>query len=96
MRKLAAITFLALTLSGCQQIADLRAQRAAERAAKDAEVCTGYGFKVGTDAYAQCLQNRDDQRRADQRTAAAAATRANQSQTTTCSTVGASTTCQTQ
>lgn len=93
MRKLAAFTFLALTLSGCQQIADLKAQRAVERAAKDAEVCTGYGFKAGTDAYAQCLQNRDDQRRADQRAAAAA--RANQSQTT-CSTVGASTTCQTQ
>jgi len=95
MRKFAAVTALALVISGCQQIADFKAQRAAARAAHDAEVCTGYGFKVGTDAYAQCLQNRDDQRRADQRAAAAAA-RANPPQTTTCSTVGASTTCQTQ
>jgi len=51
--KLSSIAVLALALSagGCITIE--------ERRALDAEQCRGYGFRTGTDAFAQCLQNID-------------------------------------
>jgi len=93
MRTIVAVTLLSLTLSGCRQLADYQAQRAAEHAAEDAETCKTYGFAAGTDAFAQCLQDRDDQRRADAR---AAAIRANQPPPTVCSTIGAQVICKSQ
>jgi len=82
MRTVIAVTLLSLLLSGCQSLADSQAQRAAE----DAEACKSDGLSAGTDAFAQCLQDRDDQRRA-------AAARANQPQTMTCATIGAQVIC---
>ncbi|PTM39747.1 hypothetical protein [Bosea sp. 124] len=51
--KIAAIAALALSLlaGGCITIE--------ERRALDAEQCRGYGFRTGTDAFAQCLQEID-------------------------------------
>jgi hypothetical protein len=42
---------LALTASGCMTLE--------ERRALDMEQCRGYGFRQGTDAFAQCMQNID-------------------------------------
>jgi len=57
---LMAALALSLTASGCITIE--------ERRALDAEQCRGYGFRTGTDAFAQCLQqidlDRADSRRA--------------------------------
>lgn len=38
-----------------------------ERRALDAEQCRGYGFRAGTDAFAQCLQEIDLDRAASRR-----------------------------
>ena len=60
--KLTSIAVLALALSagGCITLE--------ERRALDAEQCRGYGFRTGTDAFANCLQqidlDRADSRRA--------------------------------
>ncbi|KPF69191.1 hypothetical protein IP69_10880 [Bosea sp. AAP35] len=55
-----AVLALALGLGGCITIE--------ERRALDAEQCRGYGFRTGTDAFANCLQqidlDRADSRRA--------------------------------
>ncbi|MET3889312.1 hypothetical protein ABIE41_000388 [Bosea sp. OAE506] len=50
---LAAVA-LALTASGCITLE--------ERRALDMEQCRGYGFRQGTDAFAQCMQNIDLER----------------------------------
>ncbi|PZN97476.1 MAG: hypothetical protein DCF30_16340 [Hyphomicrobiales bacterium] len=51
---------LSLTASGCITLE--------ERRALDMEQCRGYGFRTGTDAFAQCMQeidlDRADRRRA--------------------------------
>jgi len=82
MRTIVAVTLLSLLLAGCQSRADSEAQRAAE----DADACKSHGFIAGTDAFALCLQDRDDQRRA-------LAARANQPQTMSCATIGAQVIC---
>ena len=46
-------------LSGCQS--------SGERRASDEGVCRSYGFRPGTDGFAQCLQNIDLDRSADRR-----------------------------
>ncbi len=93
MRKLAATLALALALAGCQQISEFQARQAADRAAEDETACKGAGLAAGTDAYAQCLEDRAEQRRLD---AQAAAVRANQQQGVTCATIGAQVVCKTQ
>jgi len=82
MRTIVAVTLLSLLLAACQ----LRADSEAERAAEDADACKSHGFIAGTDAFALCLQDRDDQRRA-------LAARANQPQTMSCATIGAQVIC---
>ncbi|HEY5798401.1 MAG TPA: hypothetical protein VIU82_25645 [Bosea sp. (in: a-proteobacteria)] len=59
--KFALFAALALTLTagGCITIE--------ERRALDAEQCRGYGFRTGTDAFAQCLQQIDLNRSANMR-----------------------------
>jgi len=51
---------LTLTAGGCMTLE--------ERRALDVEQCRGYGFRTGTDAFAQCLQE-IDRDRADERRA---------------------------
>ena len=51
---------LALTASGCMTLE--------ERRALDMEQCRGYGFRQGTDAFAQCMQTIDVERAAARRT----------------------------
>jgi hypothetical protein len=62
MRALIAVLLSAATLAGCVSV-DPRQQRA-----DDERTCRSYGFKPGTNAYAECLQridlSRDDDRRA--------------------------------
>jgi hypothetical protein len=50
------LVVIALVLVNCAS------QRAAERAATDADKCSSYGFKPGSDAYAQCRMTLDIQR----------------------------------
>lgn len=93
MRKLAATIAITLALAGCQQISDFQTRQAADRAAEDEAACKASGVSVGTDAYAQCLEDRAEQRRADTQAAAA---RANQQQGVTCATIGAQVICKAQ
>ncbi|KAA0699785.1 hypothetical protein DTW90_10590 [Neorhizobium sp. P12A] len=52
---------LAAVVSACQTLTPEQ-QRAADEAK-----CSGYGFKLGTPPFANCLMNLDLDRRADQR-----------------------------
>jgi hypothetical protein len=54
LRLAAAAAALAL-LAGCESAAEIRQQDAAQ--------CTSYGFKAGTDAFANCLQQESLARR---------------------------------
>lgn len=51
----AVVTAAAIGLAGCESAAEVRAQDAAQ--------CSSYGFKPGTDAYANCLQQESLARR---------------------------------
>ena len=57
--RFAALTATALFLAGCQTAAEVRAN--------DEAKCRSYGFRPGTDAFAECLQRIDLDRRADLR-----------------------------
>ena len=57
--RLAALAVTALALAGCQTAAEMRAA--------DENKCASYGFRSGTDAFAECLQRIDLDRRADLR-----------------------------
>ncbi|MCQ4632028.1 hypothetical protein GB927_018395 [Shinella sp. CPCC 100929] len=59
--RLAALAATALFLAGCQTAAEVRAN--------DENRCRSYGFRMGTDAFAECLQRIDLDRRADFRAA---------------------------
>ncbi|MEW9616261.1 hypothetical protein AB3G45_20825 [Shinella sp. S4-D37] len=59
--RFAALAATALLLAGCQTAADVRAS--------DEARCRSYGFRMGTDAFAECLQRIDLDRRADFRAA---------------------------
>lgn len=59
--RLAALAAIALFLAGCQTAAEMRAN--------DENKCRSYGFRPGTDAFAECLQRIDLDRRADFRAA---------------------------
>ncbi|CAN7202986.1 hypothetical protein LJR251_000544 [Rhizobium rhizogenes] len=48
-----------LLLSGCQTAEEIRAA--------DQSRCSGYGFRAGTQNFANCMMNQDLSRRADQR-----------------------------
>lgn len=54
-----AVAVLALTLSGCVT--------AEEQRAADEATCRSYGFRQNNDAFAECLQRIDLNRRADMR-----------------------------
>ena len=58
---LAALAATAFLLAGCQTAAEVRAG--------DENKCASYGFRAGTDAFAECLQRIDLDRRADFRAA---------------------------
>lgn len=53
--RLAALAVTAALLAGCQTAAEIRAY--------DENKCRGYGFRAGTDAFAECLQRIDLDRR---------------------------------
>ena len=55
----ALLAVTALLLAGCQTAAEMRAN--------DENRCRSYGFRAGTDAFAECLQRIDLDRRADLR-----------------------------
>ena len=55
----AALAAVALLLAGCQTPAEMRA--------RDESRCRDYGFRAGTDAFAECLQRIDLDRRASLR-----------------------------
>jgi hypothetical protein len=55
--RLAALAATTLFLVGCQTAAEVRAN--------DEHKCRSYGFRAGTDAFAECLQRIDLDRRAD-------------------------------
>jgi hypothetical protein len=61
MRILPALPLIAiaLVLSACQTAEEIRAA--------DEARCSGYGFRRGTENFANCLMNQDLSRRADQR-----------------------------
>jgi hypothetical protein len=61
MRVLPTLSLLAvaLILSSCQTAEEIRA--------RDEARCGGYGFRRGTEGFANCLMNQDLSRRADQR-----------------------------
>ncbi|MBB3454157.1 hypothetical protein FHT86_002413 [Rhizobium sp. BK313] len=61
MRILPALSLvaIALALSACQTAEEIRA--------KDEAKCSGYGFRRGTESFANCLMNQDLNRQADQR-----------------------------
>ncbi|PZM09104.1 hypothetical protein [Rhizobium tubonense] len=52
---------LALALSACQTITP------EEQRTRDVQTCSGYGFKRGSDGFANCLLRLDLDRRADAR-----------------------------
>lgn len=53
--KLAALALTALTIAGCQTAEEMRAA--------DENRCLSYGFRPRTDAFAECLQRIDLDRR---------------------------------
>ena len=59
LSRLTALAVTALLLAGCQTAAEIRAA--------DEKKCASYGFRSGTDAFAECLQRIDLDRRADLR-----------------------------
>jgi hypothetical protein len=59
--RFAALAATALFLAGCQTAAEVRAN--------DEAKCRSYGFRPGTDAFAECLQRIELDRRADFRAA---------------------------
>lgn len=79
----------ALMLAGCSSLGASPAQIAQA----DQNKCLGYGFKLGTDAYAQCRQQLDLERQADNRDrrkafAAVGAQLLKEPQSVTCNTSG--------
>ena len=63
--RLAALAATALLLAGCQSAAEMRAA--------DENRCVSYGFRPATDAFAECLQRIDLDRRAQLRQASSEA-----------------------
>lgn len=59
--RLAALAVTALMLAGCQTAAEIRVA--------DENRCAAYGFRPATDAFAECLQRIDLDRRAELRQA---------------------------
>lgn len=55
--RFAALAATALLLAGCQTAAEMRAN--------DENKCRAYGFRPNTDAFAECLQRIDLDRRAE-------------------------------
>jgi hypothetical protein len=60
---LTTVAVVTISLTGCGAIDSIKEQRAAAREAREksrfdvaAVLCERYGFKSGTDAFAQCLQ----------------------------------------
>lgn len=59
--RLLTLASLAVLVAGCQTMTP------AERRAADEDKCATYGFRRGTDSFAECLQRIDLDRRADAR-----------------------------
>ncbi len=59
--RILALISLAVAVSACQSVTPEQ-----QRAADDAK-CSGYGFKIGTTPFANCLMNLELDRRADTR-----------------------------
>lgn len=57
LTRFAALAATALLLAGCQTAAEMRAN--------DENKCRAYGFRPNTDAFAECLQRIDLDRRAE-------------------------------
>jgi hypothetical protein len=61
LRNIALAAVLAVAVAGCSTTTP------AERLAANQGTCVGYGFKVGTDAYATCMMQMDIEDKADDR-----------------------------
>lgn len=59
--RLLALASMAVLLAGCQSMTP------AERRAADEDKCASYGFRQGSEKFAECLQRIDLDRRADAR-----------------------------
>jgi hypothetical protein len=62
MRSAIPIIMLSLALSGCVTAQEREQQAAAEHAAREqrhASTCAAYGYKQGTEPFAQCMMNLD-------------------------------------
>ena len=53
-----------VSLSSCQTLREMRAERAAQRAAADRSQCLAMGFTENTDIFRLCLDNRNIERQA--------------------------------
>lgn len=62
MRYLIAIALLCLPLAGCGSM--MVGQTRAELLEADRSQCADYGFRRGTDAYADCMMQQDQDRQA--------------------------------
>lgn len=60
---------LSMTLASC---ASMSGPTSAELDAQDVATCSGYGFKIGTDKFAECRMQLDGERRAGDQAMAAA------------------------
>jgi hypothetical protein len=58
LNSLVGMGILAALLSGCGPTPE-------EQRAMDTQACTGYGFKPGTDTFAHCMMETDQQRKAE-------------------------------
>lgn len=56
-----ALASVAMVIAGCQSMTP------AERRAADEDKCVAYGFRQGSEKFAECLQRIDLDRRADSR-----------------------------
>ena len=61
MRTIVIVIVLAALVAGCMS--------REQRAARDRATCADYGYQVGTDAFADCVQGQDTRRAAGQRRA---------------------------
>lgn len=89
-RVLMVPVLVALTLTGCEPPEPTKEQREAAHIAK----CEGFGFKPKTDAFANCLMQQDKLYHEDRNQYLMRVGQSlNRIQSTSCSTVGSSTIC---
>lgn len=66
----ATLCAAAAVLAGCAELERMDAEARAQQRAQDEAQCTGFGYKMGTDAFADCMmlaQHRREQQQAEAR-----------------------------